>query len=290
MKKLYLLLAFAFVLGALSGCADKPIPEYVISSYDDESRFELNDMLGDGEEDVSDLSAGESDADSAGNASDKEDHLQSDEGTGSFLIKQKKYTYDGNDLVILDVTNESDGNYSITITGMYLDDSGAELKTETQTFDQFSAGYKNYFLFMPDIKFSGFTYTAEARKTDAPCYAKDVRYNFLGLEENADATVENDKLVWHPAVVAAMNYAYFGSTTVQVYMKCVLVNESDEIIAIFDKVPVLAYLPDPDGKDYIPIYISPTDKLEWPEAMKGTIRAFAVIEKVTDKLPDRYGG
>ncbi len=290
MKKLYLLLAFALVLGVLCGCADKPIPEYVIGSYDDESRFELDDLLGEEQGAVSDPSAGESDADSSGNTSDKEDHLQSDEDGGSFLIKQKKYTYDGNDLVILDVTNESNGNYSITITGTYLDDSGAELKTETQTFDQFSAGYKNYFLFMPDIRFSDFTYTAEARKTDAPCYAKDVRYNFLGLEENADATVENDKLVWHPAIVATMNYAYVGSTTVQAFMQCVLVNESDEIIAIFEKAPVLAYLPDPDGKDYIPIYISPTDELEWPDSIKGTIRAFVVIEKVTDKLPDRYGG
>ena len=218
------------------------------------------------------------------------DDSKPDENNGSLLIKQKKYTYDGNDLIILDVTNESNGNYSITINGTYLDESGNVLKTEKKTFDQFSAGYKNYFLFKPEMKFSQFTYTVEASKTDAPCYAKDVKYIFLGLEENADAIVENDKLVWRPTIVAAMNYAYNGSVTVQAFMKCVLVNESDEIIAIFEKAPVLEYDPNPEGKEHNPIYISPSDKLDWPDNMEGTIRAFVVIEKVTDKLPDRYGG
>ena len=164
------------------------------------------------------------------------------------------------------------------------------MKTEKKTFDQFSAGYKNYFLFKPEMKFSQFTYTVEANKTNAPCYAKDVKYNFLGLEENADAIVENDKLVWRPAIVAAMRYGYVGTVPVQAFMKCVLVNESDEIIAIFEKATVLEYDPNPEGKEHNPIYISPSDKLDWPDNMEGTIRAFVVIEKVTDKLPDRYGG
>lgn len=305
MKKLYLILSLVLTLCLLCSCAEEALPEYIISNYDEESRLDLNDLINNNDSEMNSSTETSKDNSSDSELSDSEssvsepsydesdnskDDSKPDENNGSLLIKQKKYTYDGNDLIILDVTNESNGNYSITINGTYLDESGNVLKTEKKTFDQFSEGYKNYFLFKPEIKFSQFTYTVEVNKTNAPCYAKDVKYNFLGLEENADAIVENDKLVWRPAIVAAMRYGYVGTVPVQAFMKCVLVNESDEIIAIFEKAPVLEYDPNPEGKEHNPIYISPSDKLDWPDNMEGTIRAFVVIEKVTDKLPDRYGG
>ena len=98
-------------------------------------------------------------------ASDPDNTEQAD----GFMIKDKKYSYEGTDLVILDVENQTEKNYTITINGSYLDKDGNILKTETQTFEGFCAGLQNYFLFQPKITFDKFTYTVEMSEYKEEC-------------------------------------------------------------------------------------------------------------------------
>ena len=157
MKKLQLLLLCFFTL-LTAGCAtnslntesDKPlfISLDPIESYDDESRFFI-------------------DTESTGSQVEED-------STKGFLVKEKKYSYQGNDLVLLDVTNESNQNYSVTIIGNYLDMDGNVLKTESQCFDGFAANYQTYFLFMPKITFASFTYTIEVQTFEGACLAPEI--------------------------------------------------------------------------------------------------------------------
>lgn len=94
--------------------------------------------------------------------------------SGEITVKDKKYVFEGKDVVILDVQNGTDTDLSITINGTYLDESGNVLLTETQTFDQFYSGYQNYFLFNPKINFDKFTYTVESEQATEECFMKNV--------------------------------------------------------------------------------------------------------------------
>jgi len=78
--------------------------------------------------------------------------------TGKLVIKEKKYDYNGANVMILDVENQSDKNINLTINVKYQDGSGKTLKTETRKIEGFPANYRNYVIFNPGIKFDKFTF------------------------------------------------------------------------------------------------------------------------------------
>ena len=146
MKKfLALFLIVATALTALAGCSGEgessDLNIYSEASYDNESKF------------VPDEESKESTTSESVVSGEENVPL-----SGEFVVKDKKYTFEGNDLVIVSVENKTNKNYSVTVTGTYLDKGGNVLKTETQTFDQYSAGYNGFFMFKPDLQFDKFTY------------------------------------------------------------------------------------------------------------------------------------
>jgi len=89
-------------------------------------------------------------------------------------INAKKYAYNGNDILILDVKNQSDENYSVTVIVKYYDENGKLLKKEHDTFEGFAADSSNYFLFQPGIKFDSYTCQAYTEKYEDYCLSKDI--------------------------------------------------------------------------------------------------------------------
>ncbi len=127
--------------------------------------------------------------------------------TGRFELKMAKYDYNntiekqntwygGTDygdvsIALLDITNGTDKNYSVTIHGKYLGKDGNVLKTETQTWDQFASGLQKYFLFRPNMLFDKFEYTIEATEYNGECWKNGFTMEFTKL-------VKLDRTV-HPA-------------------------------------------------------------------------------------------
>lgn len=139
-----------------------------------------------------------------GESSDNEDSEaastdQPTQQSGGFVVKLAKYDYNNtiekqNDLLsrhdtnygdvsiaILDVTNETDKNYSVKIVGKYLDENGKVLKTETQEWDQFAAGWQKYFLFRPRMQFDRFEYTVETTEYNGDCWKCGYSIPFASL-------------------------------------------------------------------------------------------------------------
>ncbi len=77
---------------------------------------------------------------------------------GIITVKQKKHEYKGLDVMILDVTNNTAKNYTLTINAMYKNAAGQVFKTEQRVFEGFPAGYRTYFVFREGLKFHDFTY------------------------------------------------------------------------------------------------------------------------------------
>ena len=91
------------------------------------------------------------------NSTESDVSNESNNQAEGLMIKSKKYTFEGNDIIILNVTNQTKANYIVTVRGTYLDKAGKVIKSEEQSFDQFSAGYQNNFLFNPGIAFHDFS-------------------------------------------------------------------------------------------------------------------------------------
>ncbi len=111
MKKTILaILISALCIVFLTNCAKENL-EYSINSYDAESRIQV--------------SQDSTDSDSQG-----ENSSGVDESNDSFIVKHKIYSYEENNIAIVDITNETKTDYSFTIIGSYLNEAGEVLKTE----------------------------------------------------------------------------------------------------------------------------------------------------------------
>jgi len=97
--------------------------------------------------------------------------------SGQFSVKEKKYDYNGANVTILQVENKSQQDYTITITGKFKDANGNIVKTESKTFEGFPAGWSNYFVFQPGVKYSNVTWGMETVEFSGETMAQ---YIYLG--------------------------------------------------------------------------------------------------------------
>ena len=90
--------------------------------------------------------------------------------TGKLVVKEKKYDYNGANVMILNVENQSSKHLDLTITAKYQDGSGKTLKAENRKIEGFPANYRNYVIFNPGIKFDKFTFEVKASAHTGPAY------------------------------------------------------------------------------------------------------------------------
>lgn len=262
MKKILSLILFTILcVSALSACnetsqeetsTDTKDTEYVVSEYDNESIIQADSST--------------TDEASAENE--------------NFIVKDKKYTFEGTDLILLNVKNKTSKNYSVTVTGTYLDKDGKVLKTETQTFDQSAAGYENFFLFNPMIVFDKFTYMLEVNETDAVMYAPNLEASLAEIYEKdipVEEMIQQGNYNLFPGIVASFEYKKNSDEVLDIRSQWLLFNETDELIAI---VPLGTYLWDEIEWQQWNLYYTTEETLEWPEEFQGNIRAVHILKSL----------
>lgn len=92
---------------------------------------------------------------------------------GQFVLKEKKYDYNGANVSIVNVENKSGKAYTITITAKFKDKTGKELKSESITFEGFDSGWKNSFFFEPGIKYDSVSFGLKAKE-----YTEKIKVKF----------------------------------------------------------------------------------------------------------------
>ena len=285
-KVLVSVLLLAVALTAFAGCSEEDersdLNLYSEASYDNESRFVPN------EEESKETSSSESNASGEENpgAESGESGENNDPLSGEFVVKDKKYTFEGNDLVIVNVENKTNKNYSVTITGTYLDKDGNVLQTETQTFDQYYPGFSQYFLFEPKMQFDKFTYTFDAKESHDPICLKGIGLKYNGIHENLmaiDVEMAKGNYTKYPTVLAGYSLEHTGTTEVNVWVRWLLVNENGNILFSFDR-NVRFYPGDKyeNGETSYILYQTKDEELQYPEEWK-TMQAIPVfIDYTTD--------
>lgn len=217
-----------------------------------------------------------------------DDISSNDESSKRFIVRDKKHSYKDKDVVIIQTENQTDKNYIVTITVTYLDDNNEIIKNETQTFDQFAAGYEHYFLFQPNINFNKFTYTFDAKETNETMYVNNIEFVFSGLEEAywpIDELAEKGDMTPHPMIISLFGYKNISedkSLGITTEGNVVLLNENDEIIAIYDISSLVYNTGETEFATHY-IYYTLEEELEWPEEFKGEIRAFHATTKCIKK-------
>ena len=99
---------------------------------------------------------------------------------GKFVAKDKTYAYQGNNVTIIKLENQSEANCTVTIHAKFLSASGTVLKTETQSFEGFPAGWQNHFVFMPQIQYDAMEYTLDVKQYTGEMYFTSKSKYILG--------------------------------------------------------------------------------------------------------------
>ena len=93
---------------------------------------------------------------------------------GIFNVSEKKYTFKGNNVMLLNVENTSDTAYSIEITASYKNAGGKIIKSELISFEGFAPNWSNYFVLNPQISFDKFEFELKATPYSGPVLADKV--------------------------------------------------------------------------------------------------------------------
>ena len=93
--------------------------------------------------------------------------------TGDFAVSEKKYDYKGANLMLLNVENNTNRHFNVTIHGKYLDADGKIIKEESKTYEGFPSGWSNHFIFYPKIAFDSFTYELETKEYQPDALTSD---------------------------------------------------------------------------------------------------------------------
>lgn len=283
-KYLLLFLVFAINLLILSGCKtdENNYSEIsytditqVIDEYDSESRIVIDTENNDNS---SENTGDYSEAHGSENVSDIVNE------NGSFIVKDKKYTYKGKDLVILNVENQTSKNYTVTITGYYYDGNGKELKSETHSFKGFASGYTNYFLFAPDLNFENFKYTLNAVEYDGKCFAENITSSFSELREQRwpIAQITGDHFTEYPMITAHLRHHNGNDKEVSISALTVVFDKHGNIFHI-EAEGIISVSPNEYASSTSTIYYELTeDEMTWPDELNGDVKALTIICDISE--------
>lgn len=276
-KKICVTFLLAVSLAALTGCGSTEdessiiLASDIIESYDSESQIDI-----DGQEETS---------------------SENNEMQG-ITVKDKMYTFDGNDLVILRLENHTKNNYTITIEGKYLDASGQLLRTETKVLKGLGATDSSQMLFMPEIPFNRFSYTVSVKEHDSTYLQSKVK----GLDWNEDTAQFNARYGYYTggepekSHMLFTKFYYLNDNEADLYVtgKVFLFDKNDQILHI-KSMGYVRTAPHETGGNDLMFYSSAetkltTDKTTWPEQYReGLTMLFIPTDVMTyDELPDGF--
>ena len=203
---------------------------------------------------------------------------------GKFVAKDKTYAYQGNNVTIIKLENQSEVNCTVTIHAKFLSADGTVLKTETQSFEGFPAGWQNHFVFMPQIQYDTMEYTLDVKQYTGEMYFTSTSGYVLGK-------IYEDKLPL-PQTLAQKDYEKYSSIIAKFdavempktpYLKrliSVVFDNTGEIAVISTQRGSFSCEYGEEGYYQVLVYAPPVptkEPLDWPEELDGGVTGIVGI-------------
>jgi len=147
-----------------------------------------------------------------------------------FIVKAKKYTHDGKDVLLFKFENPTDKTYAATITVNYFDENGERIKTQVQNYDWFSSGYYKYFIFRPGKTFKGYSYDIEFTEVEEEVPL--ITCGVIGRTVRGFSVRNGDESLLSTCVTYDFCVKNEGGLPVQLVICCLEFDESGELFDI----------------------------------------------------------
>ncbi len=199
---------------------------------------------------------------------------------GTFIFKESPiYTFKGNNLVIAEMTNQSESAYNLIVHTTYYDEFDEEVFSESREYRYLAAGYTQNIVFLPMKPFEYFTYTIEAIPYDGVCFGEKHSFVFHEIYEGiSNIGVKMYPTLWASAIENNANSEpFFREATLilfdntgEVYglyydcLRHVDIKLQDIFVGNVGGIP---------GKLYVHTADTP---IEWPERLIGDVSGIIV--------------
>lgn len=234
-----------------------------IESYDNESFF------------IPDTSGTDSEA---AEDSNENEYSHGETTVGGILIKDKKYAYREQNVVIMSIENHTSDNYIVTITVDYLDKTSKLLKTESHSSQGLVSNGQTYLLFAPDIAFDSYRYSVEANIFEGKCYTGGLTFELSQPREVFWPIMEvtNDLMTSYPQIEARVSY--ISPEPINISTVTVFFGSDGEIFNIETHGMVAVY-PGAVSASTLNLYYELVDKedFKWPKELLGNTSVIVVV-------------
>lgn len=207
-----------------------------------------------------------------------------EDSEGGIVVRERKYTYNETDLMLLQVENTTDRAYSVTVLGIFYDEAGEVLGAESKTFEDFAPGHQRYFLFNPGFEFERFECEVETIKHSDDCPASLLTAEFVGLRQGYAPGTGGMKT--QPAILGGVVIRNGSKVSLDIGIQyLILFDENGGIFSISTSGTAQNIEPSSDAEvspDYSFFTYQQKDKIkEWPEAIRDHVRGIVVVDGVT---------
>ena len=134
--------------------------------------------------------------------------------TGKLVVKEKKYDYNGANVMILNVENQTSKNLNVTFKATFYDASGKAIMKQNRMIEGFPANYRNYVVFEPGLKFDKFTYDVETETYTDETFVQHLSMKLLDVYANGNLLDIGDNKNRIRASVFMDTMFYYNSKTV----------------------------------------------------------------------------
>ena len=291
---LTLTLAILLCLSVFAGCntpqtpddSNTPAPpKDVIDDYDNENEIEV-EIGGDNENNENNENNNNNQNENNTNDENKDPDKQPVTGPehtntiGKFVAKDKTYAYQGNNVTIIKLENQSEANCTVTIHAKFLSADGTVLKTEAQSFEGFPAGWQNHFVFMPQIQYDAMEYTLDVKQYTGEMYFTSTSGYVLGkiYEDKGPLreTMANGDYGKYSLIMAKFDAVDLPKTPYYKRLISIVFDNTGEIANIHTQHGPFS------GEGYFNdiVYTPPVptkEPLDWPEELDGGVTGIVGI-------------
>ena len=204
-----------------------------------------------------------------------------DSSTEGFVIKSKKYDYEDNNVVIMNVENQSENNYTVTVDMTYYDDGGNEITKESQSFEGFASNWQKYFLFQPNKSFASYEYTLTTEEYGGECLGNKFTYKFAGVKEDRGVIAYDEISVTYGRIIfGSFLYSYDYPELLGYKFTPIFFDNKGDLFSIVKVGSQGNEPPNLEQEDLAKLIIGTKDSVEWPEELKGETTGIMVLEKI----------
>lgn len=209
--------------------------------------------------------------------------------TGQLVIKEKTYDYNGGNVTILNIANQTKYDLTLTVKVKYLDSKGKCLSSEERIVEGFPANYRNYVVFEPNMKYAKLTYELKSER-----YNKEAYMKYMAFGSNVQVTPEAqllDILLCNDPILTTVITSYnmtnsHPSKDLTVYADWVVFDKYGEILWIENYHGAHSFRRNTTRKkDRIWVIDTLWDDYKTPERIKGKCTGIVAFRSVTPDYP-----